>query len=255
MSGRSDERRGPALAQEPVVRGQRRRSPRPSSSLAALGGFVLLPYAQPDLQARRLLGRDLQRGGLVRRQPSSAPRRSSRTSRPRRVVDDIVDAEPSEPGVDRPRRHARPAMRDLPRADRRQPGRFPEPRRPVRQRDLQGAEGLQVGRARQRGDEPVRGRSRRAGHGRSRGLLRLSAAPARLPPRPGHAGAPHRRERRARCAASRRAAPATAAWTTRRAAPGSRASRPSTSSRSCRPSRRARAATTSASRCATSRGG
>ena len=58
-----------------------------------------------------------------------------------------------------------------------------------------------------------------------------------------------------RCATSPLAALATARSTTKWEAPGSRASRPSTSSPSSRLSRPAKGGTTSASRCATSRGG
>ena len=64
--------------------------------------------------------------------------------------------------------------------------------------------------------------------------------------------APRSSPRARRCATSRPAAPAMATSTTRPAAPGSAASRPSISRRNCRPLRPAPAATTSASRCATS---
>ena len=145
------------------------------------------------------------------------------------------------------------ALHDVPRRPRPEPGQHAQSRRAIPGRDLQAARRFQNRRAHQRGHGPARGRSQRRGHARPRRLLRLSAARLRSIRAAVERAAPHRRERRADARASRPAAPVTATSTARPARRGSRDSPRSICAPSSRLSPPAPGATTSASRCATSR--
>ena len=224
------------LAQS-VVHGERRRSPPASLVVAASSASSCCRSLQPSCGSRASGTRSAAPPGVAAA-TLERRRRSSRTSSVSDVVmtSDMLRA--ADAGVDRPRRHARAAMRDLPR-------RRPASAAPIRPtspastpasiykqlKDFKtGARvnAVMTPFAVNLSDQDMR---------RPRGLLRLSAAPAGLSSGAAAAGAAHRRSTARRCATSRLAAPATASSTTRPAAPGSRASRRSISRRSSRPSR------------------
>ncbi len=105
--------------------------------VTAIAGFIVLPFAQPWVQFANVWDAICSAAGVPQRAASvTAPEQSKRMSE---VVLTSTHAVTSEPGGDRPRRHAGAALRDLPRPDRRQPRGLAQSRRPVCGRDLQGA--------------------------------------------------------------------------------------------------------------------
>ena len=194
MWERSDERARNLLLPQSLFRNQRRRRGRHirTDRGRRLHHSALRPARA---EVRRHLGRDLQRCGsaaavsLLRRGPARAS--------PLRGGPDADNTRAPDAGVDRTRRHAGATMRDLSRADGRQSRGLAEPRRPVWDRDLQGAGRLSLRGAHQRGDGAIRREPDRPGNRRPRGLLRLSAPPARLPPTAAASEAARRDLRRA----------------------------------------------------------
>jgi len=103
--------------------------------LAALGGFIILPYAQAELKFAGLWDAICSAAGLPQRSPSSsAPKPAYPLSQ---AVANLHYAFASKPGVDRTRCDARPALRDLPRSHGYQSRGFTQSCRPVRERNLQ----------------------------------------------------------------------------------------------------------------------
>ena len=148
--------------------------------VTAIAGFIVLPFAQPWVQFANVWDAICSAAGVPQRAASVTAPEQDQT--PFRGRADLAHALTSEPGSDRPRRHAGAALRDLPRPDRRQPRGLAQPRRPICRRDLQGAARFPLRRAHQCRDVAVRRQPDGPGNRRSLELLRLSAAASGLSP-------------------------------------------------------------------------
>jgi hypothetical protein len=90
-------------------------------------GFMVFPLVQPTAQASSLWDAICSAAGVVRAEPQFIVSPAVLTS-------DMLSG--ADGGVDRPRGHARPSMRDLSRTHGRQSRRFSQPRGSVPQRHL-----------------------------------------------------------------------------------------------------------------------
>ena len=218
----------------------------------AFAGLIWLPLAQPDLSSRGIWDAICSAAGV----PRAASQ--AKSIQPDFKTSDVVMTSEmltqAQPGLDRPRRDARATLRDLPRAagvsDANSPnlaGQFAA----VTYKELNDFKtGARVNAVM----IPF------AANLSNQDMVDIAAYYSYLPRVPSNkldpklARAADRRRRARRCATSLPAAPAMATSTPRPAARGSAASPRSISRRSCRRLLPAPAATTSASRCATSPG-
>ena len=123
--------------------------------LTAIGGFIVLPYAQPELKFAGLWDAICSAAGLPQR--TALVTGGQGRPPPFRGGPDADHAGKTESGIDRTRRDPGATLRDLPRPDRHQPRGLAQPRGSIRRRDLQGAFGLPLRRAHERCDVAIRG--------------------------------------------------------------------------------------------------
>ncbi len=106
--------------------------------LAAFFGLVWLPLAQPNLRLSGVWDAICSAAGVPRASRQITVNEPDFKTSGVVVIPDMLVHPRS--GVDRTRRDARATLCDLPRATRRQRRQFAKSRRPIRRRDLQGAE-------------------------------------------------------------------------------------------------------------------
>jgi hypothetical protein len=97
-------------------------------------GFMVFPLVQPTAQASSLWDAICSAAGVVRAPTSEKPIEPQFIVSPAVLTSDMLSG--ADGGVDRPRGHARPSMRDLSRTHGRQSRRFSQPRGSVPQRHL-----------------------------------------------------------------------------------------------------------------------